>query len=75
MLEWRNLRVFLVGMVCGAVLVIAVEIAQSWMEYRSPQDAYIYDSCLASHNANTAACDAFMRNVQRRRTGQPLPIL
>jgi hypothetical protein len=65
MLKWRNLRVFLAGTVCGAVFVIAVQSAQSWFEYRSPQDAALYDSCLVKLDGNTVACDAYLRMMHR----------
>jgi hypothetical protein len=70
MRKWRLPRGFLVGMVCGAAFVIAVDSARSWLEYRSPEDAALYDSCLYQKNGNTGARDALMRVVQRRRTGQ-----
>jgi hypothetical protein len=45
-------RGFLVGMVFGATFVIAFDSAQSWLEYRSPEDARLYDTCLYRKNGN-----------------------
>jgi hypothetical protein len=56
-----NRRGFLLGMVCGAALVIVFDSAQGWFAYRSPEDASLYDGCLYRKSGNRVACDAFLR--------------
>ncbi|WP_369725162.1 hypothetical protein AB8Z38_11595 [Bradyrhizobium sp. LLZ17] len=64
-------RSFIAGFVCGGALVAIICGGSIWWKAspeRSANDAAIYDSCLASKQGNTVACDAMMRMLDRERT-------
>ena len=68
--ESRLVRGFVPGLLCGAILVAAVWAGSIWWKSRtdrSPSDAAIYDRCLVGNDGNTAACNAFMRMLDRDR--------
>jgi hypothetical protein len=55
---------FVVGLLCGGILVATVWGGSVWRSLRpelSPDDAALYDQCLTGQQGNTVACDAFMR--------------
>jgi hypothetical protein len=53
---------FLIGLFCGGFIVASVWAASAWWQpQRSPEDAALYDTCLAAQSGNTVACDAWMR--------------
>ena len=59
-------RGFVAGLFCGGVFVAAVwSVSAWWKPQRSPEDAAIYDQCLAGNGGNAVACDAFMRTYKR----------
>jgi len=61
-----GVRGFLIGMFCGGFVVASVwAIPAWWKPQRSPEDAVLYDTCLATQNGNTVACDAYMRVYKR----------
>jgi hypothetical protein len=61
-----NLRGFVAGALCGAILIAAVWAGSVWWRPQlSPEDATVYDTCLAAQNGNAVACDAYMRIYQR----------
>jgi hypothetical protein len=66
-LSWRN---FLVGALCGAIVMAVVGAA--WLRWkpvhvRSAQDEDTYDRCLLSQDGNKVVCDALMRVLDRER--------
>jgi hypothetical protein len=61
---------FKVGLIVGSILVGFVWAGTVWwtaQHARSPEDEAAYEMCLADHQGNTIACDAFMRMVGRSR--------
>jgi hypothetical protein len=76
-LSWRD---FLLGTLCGAIVIAAVGAA--WLRWkpvheldwsnpdpivRSAEDEDSYDRCLISHAGNKVVCDALMRVLDRER--------
>jgi hypothetical protein len=57
---------FLVGLFCGGFIVASLwAVSVWWQPQRSPEDSVVYDTCLATQNGNTVACDAYMRVYKR----------
>src|SRR5260221_4134165 len=63
-----ELRGFMAGLLCGGILIAVVWAGSVWWKSsveHSPEDAAMYDACLAGQNGNMAACDAYMRVDKR----------
>jgi len=61
-------RGFVTGVLCGGMIVTVIwGFTTWWKPERSPEDAAIYDYCLAGNGGNAVACDAFLRNLDRSR--------
>jgi hypothetical protein len=61
-------RGFVTGLFCGGILIAVVWAGSVWWKSSvepSPEDAAMYDVCLAGQNGNTVACDAYMRMHKR----------
>jgi hypothetical protein len=70
-MTFRAWRTFLTGVACGATVIGAVgAIWLSWKSQRSPEEAAIYDTCLAEKAGNTIACDALLRTFQRNKSAE-----
>jgi hypothetical protein len=70
-----ELRSFATGLLCGGLLIAAAWAGSVWWKSHgeindwvdvppSPEDAALYDACLAGRG-NTIACDAWMRVYKR----------
>jgi hypothetical protein len=59
-MNYQVRRVFLAGILCGAILMAAVGAVLVWWK-SPPKRQLIYDGCLAQKAGNTTACDALMR--------------
>jgi len=56
----------LIGLFCGGIVVASVWAVFAWWKpQQSPEDAVLYDTCLAGKGGNTVACDAWMRVYKR----------
>ena len=80
-MENARWRVFIVGVVFGALLTAAVGAASLWWKkdtdwsdvssleqpQLSAQDTNIYDMCLVQNAGNKVTCDALMRLIDRER--------
>jgi len=63
-----ELRGFVTGLFCGGILIAVVWAGSVWWKSsveHSPEDAAMYDACLAGQNGNMVACDAYMRMYKR----------
>ncbi len=63
-----ELRGFVAGLLSGGILIAVVWAGSVWWKSsveHSPEDAAMYDACLAGQNGNTVACDAYMRMYKR----------
>jgi hypothetical protein len=69
MLTNKTSRVFLLGTLCGAVLLAVVWVASVWWTrlQRSAEEEKFYDACLEMQQGNAVICDGWMRMLDRER--------